>query len=184
MLKERYTKPISNPNDLKLFIQKMYLHKLEEKYQMSSMFSRQLENMSDGAKGLAIATTIAPMPIGPCMVGFNVPHQPFYKECLELADFILDLDGVYFHQFPYVPTSNGMEPNKHFVAQQTFRGEMPYLTKKEMDFAKEEIKSRFESSGYNVVHNILGTNGEGCCRLLVSCCKIPVEDLKFIGRQW
>ena len=182
ILKERYSKPLDNPNGLSRFIQKMYLHKLEEKYQMSTMWNHQVEKLPDRVKGLAMATTIAPMPVGPALIGFDMPPQPFYEECLELADFILGLDGVHFHEYPYVPTSNGMVENKHFVAQQTFRGQMPTLTKKEMKFAKDEIEARFKACGYNIVHNILGISGSG--KLMVACCKIPKEDLKFVGRQW
>ena len=181
-----YSKPVGDdPTGLLRQIQRHYLYRLEQIWGFKEAVYRSVHNMTGPDKSLAEITLAAGFctTVGNCMKGVGWP-MPFYEESLELARFIIDnVNGFLFHSRPYVVTPKGNWENLNYVVQNVHRGQLPTLSKEEMDMAKKDILARARIDGDNVYHLVCGYleesqvyEGEVESRLRVCCCAMP-QDL-------
>ena len=96
--------------------------------------------------------------------------------------------GVFiFSPTPYVILGDNKWENKNWCLMKTDLGEMPTLTKKEMDRCKQDILINYEDRGFNVIHQIYGyhttdyiNGGAISTKLCYMCCGISKEYSKKI----
>ena len=187
VLKEIYSRPIEDDSlGLAKFIQSMYLHRLEKLRIFDRMSDDAINSMKNKeSRDLCTILKGCDLPVG--TTSMHVRPQPHYEESIELAQYAASLGVFIFSPTPYVILGDNKWENKNWCLMKTDLGEMPTLTKKEMDRCKQDILINYEDRGFNVIHQIYGyhttdyiNGGAISTKLCYMCCGISKEYSKKI----